>query len=537
MSRQSYTPKSGDKQSTVSDSASVKQNPMQNEVSAQRLFSGNPGAAQSTNILQKMSSRQAQTLFMQRARITGNRQASLSRGLAGAGSRAKAGNSSPLAQLNRLGDAEVGRENVAQGTPPLKVGVQSSNRRIARSKDEKPEDREKAFGQKVGEVDLGGSTTESYYNLRSAPAIYPRTIIGKLKGQPLKVKVVDKSISDGHVWYLLQFKSSADYASVVMVPKNADKTTQAFCGKYQAWASKDGVATHISYASFMKQLQNFEKIHAQVPLKERITKLRQMAHPAKLPFDTVIGTSGGDYYENDRPELAKFYQLLKDAKAIKTPSGEIIDIYHFIVGMDAYQKDRIHKYRVKFVKLGYSDPSATWAGDIGAGAGDMLLKTDKTYEKNNPTMNENDKINHYYRTRAPDADLLADVDAWATMDRVEQSKSGESIHSLIESVYGAGNATEKQAPKSRKKALQLFITRHALKTDGNSLVNAYNREIIKFYIADFGRIWIYNRQLPKSFWIGSSYDKSKLQDISDKMADKFLKWLDKQAQSNEVYSK
>ncbi|MCG8425716.1 MAG: hypothetical protein MJE77_48165 [Proteobacteria bacterium] len=163
------------------------------------------------------------------------------------------------------------------------------------------------------------------------------------------------------------------------------------------------------------------------------------------------------------------------------------------------------------------------------------MKQDKEYEKQNPSMSDTERMEHYYRTRAPDADLLADIDAWGTIEQVATAQQGTTISAIISSVYGRGRANSKGAPNLRKVAIKRFLDRHGLTVANKNIVTTANRDILQYYIADFGRVWIYNRQQPRSFWIGSSYDKRKLQQISRAMAQKFLQWLDALAKSNGVY--
>ncbi len=356
----------------------------------------------------------------------------------------------------------------------------------------------------------------------------------------MPVKIHGKSIKNGQTWYLLEF-SANDYKQVVALPPDAEASVRSIYASRRAWASEKAVATCVDYDVFMGQLRAFEMIHRNLSLKQRITLLRQMAHPEDLPFDTVIGTSGGDVYEDSRPQLHEMYQLVRDAKAFRTPTGELIDVYHFIVGMDVYQSDRMGRVRVKGIVLGESDPSATWAGDIGAGAADALRHKDSDYEANHPGMSEEERILHYYQTRAPSHDLLGDLDAWAVAPRVDRNASGDTISSIIESVYGRGRATKTGAPQLRKVALENFLLRHGLSKSGGSLMSTANQDIVKYYINDFGRVWMYRAQLnngiwSRSLWFGSRYDKAGLATLSEKMANLYLRWLDEQCRLNGVLS-
>jgi hypothetical protein len=399
---------------------------------------------------------------------------------------------------------------------------------------------ERLTGQSVKSGHLLASTTASYLNLRSAPGIDEKLVMGKLIGASMPVKLQGKAIKDGITWYLLEF-SASDYKQVVPRAPDAKASAEArslYAGR-RAWAKDASVATYVEYDVFMAQLRAFEMIHRNLSLKQRITLLRQMAHPKDLPFDTVIGTAKGEVYEDTRPELHEVYQLVKDAKAFRTPSGELIDIYHFIVGMDVYQMDRMGRVRVKGIVLGESDPSATWAGDIGAGAADALRHKDSDYEKNHGGMKEEERILHYYETRAPVHDLLGDLDAWAVVARVERNEAGDTISSIIDSVYGRGRATKTGAPQVRKIALANFLLRHGLSTTGGTLISTANLDILKYYINDFGRVWMYRAQLTngifsKVLWFGSKYDKAGLAVLSEKMAVLYLRWLDEQCRLNGV---
>jgi hypothetical protein len=398
---------------------------------------------------------------------------------------------------------------------------------------------ERLMGQSVTAGSLGATTAASYFNLRSTPEkSKDSALIGKLIGVNMSVKICGKSTKGGLTWYLLEF-SAADYPRVVNVPKNASGDLLKFFKSRHAWVVESAVTTYVAYDVFMFQLRAFEMIHRKLSLKQRITLLRQMAHPSNLPFDTVIGTSGGSVYEETRPQVYEVYQLVRDAKAFLTPTGELVDIYHFIVGMDVYQEDRIDRERVKWIRLGRSDPSATWAGDIGAGAADALLHRDEDYEGFHPDQCEEDRILHYYQTRAPSQDLLGDLDAWGVAERVDRDEKGDTISSIIDSVYGRGNATKTGAPQLRKSALKKFLKRHGLVENGSSLVSDSNLEVLKYYINDFGRVWIYRAQMKGTIWsrvvwFGSNYDKVGLADMSGKMAAMYLDWLDKQCRSNGI---
>jgi hypothetical protein len=369
-----------------------------------------------------------------------------------------------------------------------------------------------------------GVTSESFYNLRSAPGA-ASTVMGRLDGQARNVNVVGKSVSGGDLWYLLEFPEQAAYDALVRLPQGAPAQAATLVSQRRAWATASAVAPVMSWEMFIAQVNNFEMMHYQLDLAQRITLLRQMAHPENLPFDTVIGTSSGSYYENDRPDLHRFYQILRDAKAVRTPAGEIVDIYHFIVGLDAYRTGRRGRsVRMYGHAAGQSDSASTWAGDIGAGVADAVLRNDRDWESANPGIAEDQRLAHYYRTRAPDADLLGDIDAWGVMNEVEDPDN-VSLTAILNGYYGTARTRPQEFQNRRKSAVQRFMSQYGLTASGGALVSGGNTTALAGHIRPFAEIWYRNRvtALTNPF---PSIPAADLDRFTTDMTTRFLRWLD-----------
>jgi Domain of unknown function (DUF4157) len=369
-----------------------------------------------------------------------------------------------------------------------------------------------------------GVTSESYYNLRSAPGS-ASTVMGRLDGQSRNVRVVGKSASGSELWYLLELPDQAAYDALVRLPQGAPAQAVTLASQRRAWVTASGVAPVMSWDMFIAQVNNFEMMHYHLDLAQRITMLRQMAHPANLPFDTVIGTASGSYYENDRPDLPRFFQMLRDAKAVRTPAGEIVDMYHFIVGLDAYRTGRRDQSRTMYGRaVGKSDSASTWAGDIGAGVADAVLRNDSAWEGANPGVAEDPRLAHYYRTRAPDADLLGDIDAWGVIDEVEDPNN-VSLTAILNGYYGAAATRPQQFQNRRKSAIQRFMAQYRLTASGGSLISGSNTTALTGHIRPFAEIWYRNRVtgLTNPF---PSVPTADFDRVTADMTTRFLRWLD-----------
>lgn len=393
-----------------------------------------------------------------------------------------------------------------------------------------------------------GGTTTGFVNLRSRPAPHSSTYIGKLDGKGHSVTVNDKKIQDGHSWYKSTFKDPAAFNRLFnpKAPKNQD--VQAAKANHYAWVSAKGLDLNVSYSQFMRQLKGWEKAHPKLTVKQRITKLRQMGHSSNLPFGTVIGKSQGGYFNDHRPDFSDLHQIIHQAQGVVMPDGKKIDMYHFLVGLDVLEKSNPRKdhKRIGPFCLGENYAAATWAGDIGAGVADMVLlegshgnayeqhfsKRQKDHKKRNLAYYIKDvRRKHYFKTRAPEADLLADIDAWAGAANVGETGMN-SISDIAEKYYGQStDKTGKTLYKNRGKAIENFLRNYNFrKADGlmsqNDPVKRMNRQVYRF-----AKIWLLHK---KPISLNGLGDILQLLIESKAMTKMFLIWLESLAKQYKV---
>jgi hypothetical protein len=130
--------------------------------------------------------------------------------------------------------------------------------------------------------------------------------------------------------------------------------------------------------------------------------------------------------------------------------------------------------------IGQNYSAATWSGDIGAGAADAFLGKDEDWEKKNniPSPGDaarkgklNDLQDRYYSTRAPESDLLGDIDAWG-VDELRADATLDTIEKLLVSYYGGtstGPATSGSGKgikiiTKRKNAIERFLRNYGFNT-------------------------------------------------------------------------
>lgn len=385
---------------------------------------------------------------------------------------------------------------------------------------------------------MGARTAEAGYNLR-ADAKASSKQIGKMNFTQMNVKVRGKGLDGDTTFYKVVF-NEADYLTVTA---GYDVATLApdLASERAAWVTGDALNMYVSWDALITQLEHFDVMTYDKDIKEKITLLRQMAHGSDLPFDQVIGTDSGDYYEDDRPNLVGFYQLLKEGKAVKTPNGEIIDIYHFIVGLDAYQSSR-RRDKTPYnaigglieanPDIGASDAAATWAGDIGAGVADCLLSQSAEYEKyltDNKKGSETERINYYYRSRAPESDLLADIDAWGAYEEVDNG-TAVTVTEVVRNYYGAQKAGAGAFKAKRRKSLDGFFARYGLTQVGGTYYTTDNLKLVHSQILKFAIVWLQMRTgLSFPF---KSFDMEKWSTYNLEMSKKFLAFVQSQYEKN-----
>lgn len=381
--------------------------------------------------------------------------------------------------------------------------------------------------------ELEGETTASYYALRQSAGTKGE-VVTELPGVAVKVTIIDKEEVDGDLWFKIRLGQPIGKV-----------TAGTECWVIAAGKRGEcGVIARVSWITFKDQLCEFEKEFESLSLMERITKLRQMSHNEDLPFDSVIGTPAGSVYLDSRPFLKDEWQVLKDAQIVQMPDGRPVDVYHLLVGLDVLSSQhKVDNQTYLFHSIGPNYSAALYAGDIGAGAADAWIGKDDTWEaKNNipgpddpdrPTR-MNDIIDRYYGTRAPESDLLADIDSFGVSE-IHNDGKNDSILKILTAYYEgepSGESNVEVSPKKpkRKSAIENFYKVYSLK--GDSPIVSQNVGLSKIYgdILKFAEVWAKRTCGISAMW--KSDPLKPLSYYAMRMAVRFILWLERLAKAN-----
>ena len=358
---------------------------------------------------------------------------------------------------------------------------------------------------------LAGETTESFFNIRELPADTAR-VLGTLTGTSTPVTVDHKQRFGGRTWYRIRLGGPIGALPAGTV----------------GWVVSDAVVATTPWDVFRTQLHAWETANAALPLGTRITHLRQLSHNADLPFDAVIGTPAGPMYGDQRPFQRGQWELLRDSQQVLMPDGNIVDVYHLLVGLDVLPRRVENKTITQYgfsLNVGQNYSAATWSGDIGAAAADAHLRQDAEWERRNPTADAAARQDRYWRTRVSEADLLGDVDAWGIDEMRNNDPTLDTIEALLAAYYGAPQATAPgggHAHTSRRRsAVERFLTHYGFVTQGPQLRSqATARAGMAHQIGLFAEVWISNRAP-----IMGSSSPSMYSDFVEPMTDRLLDFL------------
>lgn len=349
--------------------------------------------------------------------------------------------------------------------------------------------------------------------------------IGALTGTPMDVTVSDKAIVGDTTWYEVTF-SAADAVLVQMgipnpqtgiAPNQGDANQQPLTG----WIG-NGLSLSLPYSAFLEQLRGFEALNANLSVPERIVRLRQMGQSDDFPFDTVLGTDANGLNTASRTGVNDIYQLLRDAQSITLPDGTEVDIFHFLVGLEALAiAPRDETSSPYLLDIGSSYAASTWAGDVGAAAADRVLESDTAWETgmNAPPAVEE---RHYFESRAPSTDLLGDIDAWGAASTVAAASSVEAI---ITAYYGPDNACSDVLVDHRRDAMSRLLGHYGFDS-AQGLKEQPARAQIQDQIFRFGNAFATARHIMSVSLPSGSEEVEQLWAQSGQMADRLLDWLE-----------
>ncbi len=358
-------------------------------------------------------------------------------------------------------------------------------------------------------------TPAGYYKLRKEPGTNSE-VLGQMTGLSIPVSITNKAKKDSYVWYQIVLGKA-------LRVKKQDQLIELPEGA-QCWVVDKGLLARVANWDFLRhQLIQFENANKTLGLNERITKLRQMGHVKDLPFDWVIGTKPGQVYQDTRPFEKDVWQIVKDYNAVQAPDGKWVDVSHILVGLDVLRAADRPVY-IGGTYIGHAYAAATWAGDIGAAAADATLRWSKEWEKRNPKATETERIQLYYGTRAPEWDLLGDLDAWGI--HALRSPDLDSIDKLLASYYQNIWVEDlgRTLTTHRQDAIERFLSHYGFEIDYDRHIRDYPvlvkqkaKDETRHQIRTFGSIWMFRHK---------PFRGSQKPDYVPDMANRFLYWLE-----------
>lgn len=424
---------------------------------------------------------------------------------------------------------------------------------------------------------LGTFTEASGYYVRAAPG--NGDILGKLSYQTMQVKVLeakplwDEKDKKEYIWYKVEF-TEEDFASIVtnysleLLGKSLGETEgpseevkrheQALLANAgtTGWLREQAFAVAaMPWDHFLRLLAAFEKAHPD-PLQQRLSRLRQIGEEPDVPGNMAVG-AGEDVqnqvHRRQRPLDPTQWQILLEAKQVEMPNGEVIDIHHFFLGVESLIDDSrrsesrtLRKYYVASTNIGQSYAAATWSGDVGGAAADYVMRKSKDWEEASVLgRSEDERLAFYFRTRAPDFDLLADIDAWGGYELVpigETAGEGQvtSLVELVTTFYGPASQTaaeyERVVKTGRARGIRNLLKHYGFTSTVDLKYQADARQKIEEQIFIFSKSWyqVKSESYGENLAGPGSGTEADLADASEKMTDIFLDWLENQADKYDV---
>ncbi len=426
--------------------------------------------------------------------------------------------------------------------------------------------------QTANRENLEGMTTPlSMLRVRCDPGSGGK-IIGKLAFEPMYVKIIDKKFieeeQDEKLWFKVVF-SPEDLHIIRQQPLTEEEQRQATsnqCPETWVGASAFGYAA-MRYDKFLELVDAFDtecqKNYPEEGFRDRLTRLRQIGEDKTLGGDALVGHTvlKDRTLQDDRKVIPNDWSLLLETKQVIMPNSEIIDLHHFIFGLDALasppeqQSANFAKYET--FSSGESYSVATWSGDVGAAVGEYVYfthyKDEKEWEKAHPTATDLDRVKIYFDTSAPDQDLLADIDAWGVYKKVpktaQESPQFNTLRDLIVSQYGEGTPSEESVieyeshvAKGREAAIREFLCHYGFSSPIDLYDQSVAKDRVKKQVELFGRVW-YRKKLtevplsrqPRNFRLGPETDQD-LSHGSEMMTVLFLMWLEDLANKHGITS-
>jgi len=400
------------------------------------------------------------------------------------------------------------------------------------------------------------------------------TILGKKKiiGDNKSDDVDNPEVED-RIWYYLELLDP-------IVVTDAPTTTTTILPKgMKVWAIADFYAVS-TFENFIRDLIDLnEDIDLQQnppeSLVERITRVRQHTKDFKdgkdisLLFDAIIGAPAipppdtvrlhdpGTYETGpivtfeSVTDLETKIQLFEDYMGATTGNGQVIDLHHLFIGMDAMNHVNLNtEVDLGLVHwlgnlifdqyLGSNINATTWSGDIGAIPGDYMVVPSEAptsqgidwryqgyWRKKHPGASYEDRsaafLEHYWETRAKDEDLFPDVYCHLIRERlikyVLENPANRNVAALL---YHFNFELTNEGDRH---AFQVFARYLGLDPSNPLPYTNYPTiaERMKTDVYNFSVLWYYNKF--HSYVIVA--DAPILTSLSERLTNRFLMWLDR----------
>lgn len=429
---------------------------------------------------------------------------------------------------------------------------------------------------------------DSILNVRELPIIqntYPHNVIFRAKG-PAFFKILEKTKdTQNQTWYNIEWTEPItgldpgppDGSSLTNVTKTIPISPGTGWIRPNIKESKifDRVFYPVaSFEIFITDLVKLTKVldnntnSQNDSISLRLTRLREMTIESGLisdMFDKVIdSTTKLQSSDPDPVRLNHLYdsipqgtssnlQLFVDYMGVvlgNEKDPKIIDLHHLFVGLDALFHPRtnhpVSLWNLITLTLSNNIDMATWAGDIGAGPADYFKDNfippignndnrglDIDYEKDWATINPNateqqretDFLIHYYKTRAKDEDMLADVYAHSIfLELTTYLLSDTSFKNIAAALYYFSFRVSNENDKFAFKEFTHYL---GLSNSIPFTEQQPSFNIIVSRIQEFASLWFRERFTQPSIVPIDTADLNILNNVSIIYAKIFLKFLEK----------
>jgi hypothetical protein len=419
---------------------------------------------------------------------------------------------------------------------------------------------------------LGVTAEASKLNVRAAPL--SGAVLGTLLLRSMRVTVLEeKEMKDNDpktpdLWYRVRFGED-DYEAIVMgyefalasdelagdskaVPEAGprDEALRANLAR-EGWVREDALGTvAMPWHHFLTLLAAYEDEHADQSLRERLIRLRQMGEESDVPADEVIGEGGQlpDKLNLDlRQPDPQRWQLLYEAKQVELPDGDVVDIHHFLLGVEASLPENRNENTkasvagVPVFDLGENYAAVTWSGDVGAAASDYMHHKHEVWEEGSVLGRTDEEVlRFYYRNSAPEQDLLGDLDAWGAYELLPGSGTERELPltnlvDFVTAVYGpiGQSAAEHEETKTPVRALGIRnqLTHYGFTSASDLKDQSKPRSRMEEQARIVAITWY---QVKAPTYVGTAVqpglqEQEKLAELCGPLTEWYLDWLEAQA--------